>query len=448
MICKKILAPLFLVSVFFLFNSCFNEEELAFIVDFNYSVAEGNYTVPVQIVLQNKTAGAIFYQWTFEGAEPSSSAEKYPGTITYQQAGTYTIRLEAWNDFDKGVKELTVQLDSAVSIDFDFEVLMNDFVPATVQITNQTKGASTFNWTFEGGTPSSSTEANPSPVQFDTPGDHTITLEVTNGREHFIKSKTITLLPGLVPDFSIVPAFEDEDYEAPLTASLVNQTISGLTYTWSSTGGNISNSTTENTEIYFSTPGDYTVTLEANNGKETKTIDRSIQVKPNSNLYRINDVQLGISSAHTTIGCFYSTALRKTFTKDEVTNENGSLIDLVFFGINSSFSYCRFISPDSASKFTFPAIPQATHTAFINTVNDSQLSFTVSDFDAMENDSPLQGLAIEANDSGTAYFDSSVVPRVVLFETEDGRKGAIKIKSFVANGSQSYVVMDIKVQKE
>ena len=32
-------------------------------------------------------------------------------------------------------------------------------------------------------------------------------------------------------------------------------------------------------------------------------------------------------------------------------------------------------------------------------------------------------------------------------KTEDGRKGAIKIKDFVANGTSSYILVDIKVQK-
>jgi len=48
---------------------------------------------------------------------------------------------------------------------------------------------------------------------------------------------------------------------------------------------------------------------------------------------------------------------------------------------------------------------------------------------------------------GWHNFDNSVVPRIVLFQTRDGRKGAIKIKQFVQNGAASYIVADIKVQK-
>jgi hypothetical protein len=35
-----------------------------------------------------------------------------------------------------------------------------------------------------------------------------------------------------------------------------------------------------------------------------------------------------------------------------------------------------------------------------------------------------------------------------LFQTQEGRKGAIKIKKYVEAGQESYILVDIKVQKE
>ncbi len=57
-------------------------------------------------------------------------------------------------------------------------------------------------------------------------------------------------------------------------------------------------------------------------------------------------------------------------------------------------------------------------------------------------------LTITETTNGLLPFDSSIVPRIVLFETYDGRKGAIKIKDFVQNTTASYIVCDIKVQKQ
>lgn len=436
-----------LLLVAIIFGACFHEQEIPVNVDFDYSFSEGSYTVPVELTINNKTTGADFYNWTFVGATPSSSEDKQPGTITYDQAGTYVIKLEAWNDTQRSVKEITIQLDSAVTLDFTGEVLVNDFAPATVQITNNTLGASSYEWTFEGGTPATSTVANPPQVVFDTPGEHTITLKVSNGREVYTSSKTILVQEPLQPDFEIIPSFEDEDYEAPLRASLINNTVSGIHYSWSSSGGDISNASGEDTEIYFASPGEYTITLSADNDKEVKEVQHTIVVKPNTNLYTVNDIMLGVSAAHTTIGSFYAPQLRSVLKHDDVSTENGGLIDFVFYGINSSFTYCRFVSPDSAAKFTFPAIPNASHTYFVNTLETTSIVFSDSQFEAMTTDEPLTGVDIKGNETGIQYFTNSNTPRIVLFETSDGRRGAIKIKSFVSAGTQSYILIDVKIQK-
>jgi hypothetical protein len=65
----------------------------------------------------------------------------------------------------------------------------------------------------------------------------------------------------------------------------------------------------------------------------------------------------------------------------------------------------------------------------------------------MENDDILSILSVAENDSGEQYFTGDIVPRIILFETDDGRKGAVKIKDFVSNGLDSYILVDIKVQK-
>nr|WP_231552180.1 hypothetical protein [Capnocytophaga canimorsus] len=46
-----------------------------------------------------------------------------------------------------------------------------------------------------------------------------------------------------------------------------------------------------------------------------------------------------------------------------------------------------------------------------------------------------------------APFNKDLIPRIVLFQTFDGRKGAIKIKEYISEGAQSYLLVDIKIQK-
>lgn len=431
-----------------LLASCYNESELLVNADFNITIANANYTAPVRLTLENSTTGADFFKWSFEGGNPSTSDEKTPGTITYSKAGTYHITLEAWNNHERGTKTMTFSVDSAVTVSFATEVLINDFAPATVDIANTTQGASSFLWTFEGGSPATSTQQHPAGVVFEQPGTHTITLVAGNGREEFTLSRTITLKQPLAVDFDITPSFDDFDYEVPFVASLLNKTISGLTYEWMANGGEIADGSAEHTSIRLVTPGTYTVTLTANNGKERKTAVKEVTVRANSNLYTLTDVKLGIKAAVNTIGSFYSLKQRAVIPQSSVTESNGKEIDLVFFGINPTFEKCYFTSPDLAGNAGFYHIPGAATTYFVNTMETSGLSFSSSDFDAMRDDAPLRSLDIKQASNATSWFIAYPVPRIILFETADGRKGAVKIKAFVSDQAQSHILTDMKFQKE
>ena len=432
--------------------SCYKEEKLSVTADFTLTVEDEDYSVPSRILLENNSTGADNYQWTFEGGEPASSTSKQPGAIAYNQAGTYTIRLEVWNDDERKVKELVLQLDSAVTIGFDFTIPINDISPVQAVVTNTTVGGSTYQWTFENGNPATSDLQHPGPVIFTTEGEHKITLQVSNGREHYTYSKTVTVQPAMSLAFDITPFFKDEDMQVPLTATLTNKSINGISYKWTADGGTIADDAAEETTtIDFSAAGTYTITLEADNGKEIKQTSKSITVKPNSGLCTMSDVKLGIKSAHATVGSFYACSLRSTINKEELTAENGELIDIVFFGLDQNFGYCKFVSPDvAASDYAFETIPNAKHTAVVNLLDSSPISFSAADFDSMIDDTLLQSLPIWANDDSgsTDFFTRDILPRVVLFETADGRKGAIKLRGFVNDGLQSYVLADIKVQKK
>ena len=231
--------------------------------------------------------------------------------------------------------------------------------------------------------------------------------------------------------------------------TLQNNTVEGLQWQWSSTGGQISNKTIQQPSIYFSQPGTYSVTLQASNGKETKTITREIVVKPNTGLRTLTDIKLGINTAHATIGSYYSTTLRRVLGK----NDPDSLfqyVDIVYFGLNATFAFNKFTSPDSVEEYTFEAIPQPQVTHFINSLDKCAcgITWSESDFDQMTTDAPLQSMNITSTAKGLQPFDDVTVPRIVLFKTQDNRKGAIKIKSYHRDGLQSYILMDIKVQKK
>jgi len=438
-----------LLLLFSLFTGCKKETITESKAGFNYEILDQNFTVPVRVSVVNTSTGAQNYEWTFEGGNPAVSNKKDPGIVQFDGAGTFKIKLRAWNDDNESVKEISLQLDSAVTVDFDPVIQTNEFSPVQVKINNKTIGASAYNWVFEGGVPANSTAQQPPIVNFADTGYHNITLTVSNGRANFSQTKKIHVGASLLPAFAIVPAFEDNDYEAPLNANLQNTTTSGLTYNWTSTGGTISNATAQKPDIHFDNAGTYTVTLTASNGKESKQTTQTITVLPNKNLRTFTDVKLGINTAHGSIGSFFSTSLRKTFKASDNLDTVGKYIDVVYFGLNQNFTYNKFLSPDSASAYVFQAIPQAMHNKVVNSQESCGCGTALSstDFDNLSNGAVFQNYSINPNLAGMKQFSSATVPRIILYQTADGRKGAIKIKQFVASGNQSYLVVDIKVQK-
>jgi PKD repeat protein len=240
----------------------------------------------------------------------------------------------------------------------------------------------------------------------------------------------------------------DNDYEAPLLLHLNNLSTNAVSYEWEIVGATPSLSAATNPDINFASAGTYTIILKSTNDKETKILQKQVTIQPNTNLLSFNNVKLGISSAHSTIGCFFSSYLGTVIKQGEVTATNGSKIDFGFFGLNSSFSYNQFVSPDEVQNTAFSAIPNSTHTKVINSQELIGTQLSSSGFTAINQGSDFNSINVNETNAGKTPFINAVVSRVVLFKTEDGRKGAVKIKDFVSAGTASYILVDIKIQKQ
>jgi PKD repeat protein len=431
-----------------LVQSCFHEEITKVSIDFSYTIRNEDHTTPAQLTIENLTTGAENYLWTFEGGVPATSTERNPGTITFAEAGEHVITLEAWNLDDRKNKTDTLTVYDKMYVDFSVDILTNNISPVTVKLTNKTLNGTAFYWEFENGNPSSFTGFDPPEVVFVTPGEHHIMLRVQNGPAADTLIHSVTVTQSLTPDFEIVPSFNDEDYEAPLHATLVNNSVGGLQWQWSASGGVINKPTAQQPDIDFSDAGMHTVTLQVSNGKETKMVTKTITVKPNTGLRTLSNIKLGINTGHSVTGSFYSTELRRVIKK----NDPDSLfkyVDLAFFGLNANFTFNRFVSPDSVQNYTFDKIEQPQVTHFINSQELCVCvdPFTESEFDQLVTDDAFKFLDIKSRKNGVKPFDGQL-PRIVLFATDDNRKGAIKIKEFHSDGFQSYIVVDIKVQKK
>lgn len=438
------------LSIFFLsiiIISCARETFIPIKADFSIVVVNDDYSAPVKVEIINKSENADYFQWEFEGSLTPSSNAKNPSTIIYNKAGKYTITLKVSNrDNEEDTKSIEIEINDALKPSFKWEIIDDDTAPAVVQLIDESLGAANYHWEFQNATPATSSEKNPK-ITFIKGGKNTIKLTINNGKESSHIEKTIEIKEALNPDFDWEVDFIDSDFQAPLTLYLKNKSTSATSYQWNISGANPSHSTEENPKFYFSNPGTYSIVLKASNTKETKTLQKQITIYPDHNILSFNDIKLGISTAQATIGSFFSSQLGKVLKKNEINSENGAKIDFGFFGFDDDFSYNQIVSPQEAKNTGLSTIPNAIHTKIINSQELVGMQLTSTQFDAIQNGSAFSSINIYESNKGKTPFDKTLIPRIILFQTADGRKGALKIKGFVSAGKESYILTDIKIQK-
>ena len=149
------------------------------------------------------------WEWTFSGGTPSTSDVQNPTNIVYNTAGDYdvtlTIHLGGDSDVETKVAYISVS-DPTVAPVANFEADQTTIlVGQVIQFTDLSQNAPTdWTWTFDGGTPASSNDQNPS-ITYNTAGTFDVTLFVENsaGDDELIMTNYITVLPADVGDLVI-----------------------------------------------------------------------------------------------------------------------------------------------------------------------------------------------------------------------------------------------------
>ena len=111
-----------------LLSSCLKETAVPIESTFTIEASEDK-TSPVTIQLKNESYGAEEYEWIFEGGIPSSSNERTPAKVVFTQAGEHKITLRVRNAVEEKTSQQTIRVDSAMTIDFDFSIALNDIAP-------------------------------------------------------------------------------------------------------------------------------------------------------------------------------------------------------------------------------------------------------------------------------------------------------------------------------
>ncbi len=274
----QVLKPLlFIIGISTSLAGCIGVSDEPLKVGFAATIVSTDATPPVNVRIDNQTTGADFYEWSFPNGKPSSSNEKNPPTIVYDNPGKYKITLTAWNiDAIKETKAVDIQVSEPIRVDFTGAIVGSIYPPVQAKFTNLSQGGTQFNWTFEGGSPAVSTDKDPS-VFFEQGGDHKVSLKVSNGLAVKQKDFIFEVTPNLLADFDFIP--NSTTTTAPVSIKIKNKTVGASNYYWTVSGGSLSDRFAKEPTIDFQNAGSYTVVLDAINDKKSRKAEKIITVQ-------------------------------------------------------------------------------------------------------------------------------------------------------------------------
>jgi PKD repeat protein len=228
--------------------------------DFEYSVDD------LEVDFQNLSSNATSYFWEF--GDGGTSTLTNPIHI-YDEDGTYTVTLTATNECGTDVYVQVIEIITVPTAFFSSDIV-EGCEPFEVEFINlSSENAEFFEWTFPGGSPSTSDDFEPV-VLYEIPGTYNVSLTVYNeaGEDVQTINNYITVLPQPVAEFSYTTNGLQVNFNS--LGSL------GDTYQWNFGDGG--NSTNQNPSHTYSSSGVYLVILTVSNDCGSNSLQLNVTV--------------------------------------------------------------------------------------------------------------------------------------------------------------------------
>ncbi len=216
----------------------------------------------------NNSQYANSYLWDFGNGD--TSTEENP-TYQYQNDGDYEITLISSNECGSDTFKQSISVVVLVpSIQYDMSI-DSGCAPLQVQFTDMSgNNPTSYNWTFEGGSPSMSTEANPL-VTYESEGTYSVTVEMMNAAGTSSLTQTDIIIVNDVPQ-------SDFDHSSNSGEVTFNSTSSTNTQSYSWDFGDGNSSSEQNPIHTYSESGTYTVVLTTSNECGETKVEKTISV--------------------------------------------------------------------------------------------------------------------------------------------------------------------------
>ncbi len=246
------------------------------VVNFTSNVTFGYAPLSVQFI--DQSANVSSWNWNF--GDGTASTEQNP-IHTYTAAGNYTVNLTASNGNRTDSKLANISVSEKTSpiipvANFTTNVT-SGYAPLSVQFTDQSANASSWNWDFGDG----STSTLQSPVHtYATAGNFTVNLTVSNAKGTASRIATINVSNSSNVLAAVFSASVNSG-SAPLNVNFTDLST-GAPTSWKWTFGDGGTSTDKNPAHTYNKTGLYSVTLTVSKTGSSNSVTKSSHIAVSS----------------------------------------------------------------------------------------------------------------------------------------------------------------------
>ncbi len=212
------------------------------------------------------------FEWTFQGGTPASSVATNPSGILYNTAGKYLVSLKVTNATQNNIKTINSYITVNAALAANFTATKSEIVEGqSIDFTDLSQGNPVnWKWSFVGASRSTDVNQNPLNVVYLNSGRYDVGLSVSaNGRNNSItKPDFITVYPLLKADFT------GSKNQIKVGESISYQSLASgnpESFQWTFQGGVPSTSNVASPTIFYTTPGEYAVSLKVMANVQTST---------------------------------------------------------------------------------------------------------------------------------------------------------------------------------
>ncbi|NNE28524.1 MAG: PKD domain-containing protein, partial [Saprospiraceae bacterium] len=226
----------------------------------------------LEVSFNSQNEESTEYSWDFGDGQTVMGSEP---VHEYSDYGVYVVTLQATNSCGTQSSEITIDLTDPGALGSPVPQFSADqeegCLPFEVQFSDESTNApDTWNWVFEGGTPSTSTDQNPI-VTYSSPGVFQVELTVSNmsGDSSISVPAYISVIPQPIAQFEF-------DLASGNQVNFVNNSSFGTSMSWDFGDGNAS--TELDPSHVYDEPGQYDVTLTVTSICGSSSTVQAIQI--------------------------------------------------------------------------------------------------------------------------------------------------------------------------